>query len=60
VQFLDAAQGAIYHDLPAIPIYDHFEVDASRSYVNGLKAVAISGLWWNTEDWWINRDEAAP
>jgi peptide/nickel transport system substrate-binding protein len=59
-QLLDTAQRAIYHDLPVIPIYDHFEVDASRSYVNGLSAGPISGLWWNTEEWWINRDAAAP
>ncbi|HVX29191.1 MAG TPA: peptide ABC transporter substrate-binding protein [Nitrolancea sp.] len=57
---LNTAQRAIYHDLPVIPIYDHFEVDASRSYVNGLKGGPISGLWWNTEEWWINHDEAAP
>jgi len=59
-QLLATAERAIYHDLPVIPVYDHFEVDASRSYVNGLSAGPISGLWWNTEDWWINRGAAAP
>jgi ABC-type oligopeptide transport system substrate-binding subunit len=57
---LATAQRAVYDDLPVIPIYDHFEVDASRSYVNGLKGGPISGLWWNTEEWWINHGEAAP
>lgn len=60
MNLLATAQRAIYHDLPVIPIYDHFEVDASRSYVNGLKGGPVSGLWWNTEEWWINHDEAAP
>jgi ABC-type oligopeptide transport system substrate-binding subunit len=60
MNLLATAQRAIYHDLPVIPIYDHFEVDASRSYVNGLKGGPISGLWWNTEEWWINHDQAAP
>jgi peptide/nickel transport system substrate-binding protein len=59
-QLLDTAQRAIYNDLPAIPVYDHFEVDASRSYVSGLSAGPISGLWWNTEHWWINKDAASP
>ncbi len=59
-EFLFAAQRAIYRDLPVIPIYDHFQVDASRSYVNGLKPGPISGLWWNTEDWWVNRQQAVP
>ena len=60
MNLLATAQRAIYADLPVIPIYDHFEVDASRSYVNGLKGGPISGLWWNTEEWWIDRDRAAP
>ncbi len=60
VDFLYAAQRSIYRDIPVIPVYDHFEVDAGRSYVNGLKPGPVSGLWWNVETWWINRDEAAP
>jgi peptide/nickel transport system substrate-binding protein len=60
MNLLATAQRAVYQDLPIIPIYDHFEVDASRSYVNGLKGGPISGLWWNTEEWWINHDQAAP
>ncbi|HEX7103954.1 MAG TPA: peptide ABC transporter substrate-binding protein [Nitrolancea sp.] len=60
MDLLATAQRAIYDDLPVIPIYDHFEVDASRSYVNGLKGGPISGLWWNTEEWWINHNQAAP
>ena len=59
-EFMYAAQRSIYRDLPVIPIYDHFEVDAARSYVNGLKPGPIAGLWWNVEEWWINRDKAAP
>ena len=60
MSLLATAQRAVYQDLPVIPIYNHFEVDASRSYVNGLKGGPISGLWWNTEEWWINHDQAAP
>ncbi len=59
-EFLYAAQRAIYRELPVIPIYDHIQVDGSQSYVNGLKPGPQCGLWWNTEDWWINRSEAAP
>lgn len=59
-EFMYAAQRSIYRDLPVIPIYDHLEVDASRSYVNGLKPAPISGLWWNVEEWWINRNQAEP
>ncbi len=60
LEFIYAAQRSIFRDLPVIPIYDHFEVDASRSYVNGLQPGAISGLWWNVEDWWVDRNEAGP
>jgi peptide/nickel transport system substrate-binding protein len=59
-EFLFAAQRSIYRDLPVIPVYDHIEVDASRSYVYGLKPGSVSGLWWNVESWWINRNEAEP
>ncbi len=58
-EFLYAAQRSIYRELPVIPIYDHIQVDASQSYVNGLKSGPRSGLWWNTEEWWINRSAAA-
>ena len=58
--FIYAAQRSIYRDLPVIPIYDHVEVDASRSYVQGLKPGAVAGLWWNVETWWIDRGEAGP
>ncbi len=60
VDFIYAAQRSIYRDLPVIPVYDHFEVDAGRAYVNGLKPGPVSGLWWNVETWWVNHDEAAP
>lgn len=59
-EFINAAQRSIYRDLPVIPIFDEFQVDASQSFVKGLKPGPISGLWWNVEDWWIDRDQASP
>lgn len=59
-ELLYAAQRTIFTDLPVIPVYDHFQVDASRSYVNGLKPGPVSGLWWDTEDWWVKRQDASP
>jgi peptide/nickel transport system substrate-binding protein len=59
-ELLYAAQRTIFNDIPVIPVYDHFQVDAGRSYVHGLKPGPVSGLWWDTEDWWVNRQDASP
>lgn len=50
----------IHYDMPVIPVYDHFQVDVARNYVEGLKPGTDTGLWWNVEDWWVNASVAKP
>ena len=59
-QLLDTAQQQIHQDMPVIPIFVHLQVDAGRAYVRGLQPGSISGLWWNVEDWWLNRGQTTP
>lgn len=55
---IDRIQRRIHEDVPLIPIYAHLEIDVSRRYVQGLDPGPVSGLWWNPEEWWVNRSEA--
>lgn len=50
----------IHGDVPVIPVYNHVEIDVSRRYVQALDPGPISGLWWNAEEWWVNRKTASP
>lgn len=55
---IDRIQRQIHEDVPFIPIYDHLEIDVSRRYVQGLDPGPVAGLFWNPEEWWVNRREA--
>ncbi|HET7037983.1 MAG TPA: peptide ABC transporter substrate-binding protein [Thermomicrobiaceae bacterium] len=59
-QLLNTAQQQIHQDIPVIPIFAHLQVDAGRAYVQGLQPGSIAGLWWNVEDWWLNRAQTTP
>jgi ABC-type transport system substrate-binding protein len=55
---LDRIQETIYTQIPVVPIYTHLEIDAARAYVQGLDPGPTSGLWWNVEDWWVDKERA--
>lgn len=57
---LNNLQRRIYEDLPLIPLYDLLEIDVARQYVQGLNPGSASGLWWNPEEWWVDRKGATP
>ena len=57
-RFLDLAQTQVHADLPVIALFAHQEIDASRTHVHGLDPGPRSGLWWNVETWWLERDQS--
>ena len=57
-RLIDRVQRQVHEDVPLIPIYAHLEIDVSRRYVQGLDPGPVAGLWWNPEEWWVNRSEA--
>ncbi|MDI3341181.1 MAG: peptide ABC transporter substrate-binding protein [Sphaerobacter sp.] len=50
-------QRQVHDDVPLIPIYTHLQIDVGRSYVQGLDPGPVAGLWWNPEEWWVDRSE---
>lgn len=55
-KLLNEAQAEILEEIPVIPVYDQITINASQVYVQGLQPGAMSGLWWNPEDWWVDRE----
>jgi peptide/nickel transport system substrate-binding protein len=56
-ELLREVQEIFMEDTPVILVYEHIEIDVIRNYVHGFSSGPVSGLWWNTEEWWISPDE---
>ena len=54
-QLLNQAQAALHDDLPMIPMYDRATINTVNKRVHGVNPTnfgSITGMMWNTYEWW--------
>jgi peptide/nickel transport system substrate-binding protein len=55
-QLLDQAQVLLHNDVPMIPMYDRATINSVNKRVHGVNPTdfgGITGLMWNTYEWWV-------
>jgi len=53
---LNQAQVLIHNDVPMIPMYDRASINTVSSRLRGVRPInfgGISGIVWNTNEWWV-------